>query len=110
MKSIYVGNFPYSTTEQELRGLFEDHGTVHSVNLITDRETGRSRGFAFVEMDDAEAAAAIAALNGIDLGGRSLRVNEARPREGGGRGGRGGGRDRRSGGRRDRRQRDWGYD
>ncbi len=101
MKSIYVGNFPYSTTETDLREMFAAHGTVHSVNMITDRETGRPRGFGFIEMDEAEANAAIAALNGIDVGGRDLRVNEARPRSdsggrrGSGRQGRGGDRQRR---------------
>ncbi len=118
MKSIYVGNFPYNTTEGELRALFEPHGTVHSLNLVTDRESGRSRGFAFVEMDESEANAAINALNGMDYKGRTLRVNEARPREttdrrGGGRERRpgGGGRDRRpGGGSRERRGRDWDYD
>lgn len=104
MKSIYVGNFPYSTTEDELRAMFEEHGTVHSLNLITDRETGRSRGFAFVEMDEQEANAAIAALNGTEFEGRTLRVNEARPRTDSGR--RGGGR----GGERDRRRRRRDYD
>lgn len=90
MKRIYVGNLPYTATEDELRALFAQHGEVHSVNLISDRETGRPRGFGFVEMEDDEAGGAITALDGQDLGGRSLRVNEARPRrEGGGGGGRG---------------------
>ncbi|CAG0994562.1 hypothetical protein MYXO_02604 [Myxococcaceae bacterium] len=86
-KKIYVGNLPFSTTDGELRRLFEAHGTVESVNVITDRETGRPRGFAFVEMSDASgAAAAIEVLNGREVGGRALRVNEAedRPRSGGG--------------------------
>ncbi len=92
MKKIYVGNLPYSATEDELRETFGEHGTVESVSLITDRETGRPRGFGFVEMDDDGATAAISALDGKDMGGRSLRVNEARPRrEGGGGGGFGGG-------------------
>lgn len=89
-KKLYVGNIPFSTTEDELRALFERHGRVGSVNVITDRETGRPRGFAFVEMDEASAAdAAVQALDGTELGGRSLRVNEAqdRRREGGGGGG-----------------------
>ena len=93
-KKIYVGNLPFSTTDVELRRLFEQHGTVDSVSVITDRETGRPRGFAFVEMGDAQsAAAAIEVLNGRELGGRSLRVNEAqeRARTGGGGGGRSGG-------------------
>jgi RNA recognition motif-containing protein len=93
MKKIYVGNLPFSTTEDELRELFEEHGAVESVKLVNDRETGRPRGFGFVEMSDGLADSAIQALNGKDLGGRSLRVNEARPREEGGfqRGGGGGG-------------------
>ena len=92
MKKIYVGNLPYSATEQEIRDSFGEHGTVESVSLVSDRETGRPRGFGFVEMDDEGAAAAISALDGKDMGGRSLRVNEARPRrEGGGGGGFGGG-------------------
>ncbi len=92
MKKIFVGNFPFSTTEDELRELFQPFGKIDSVSLVTDRNTGRSRGFAFVEMpDDNEAAAAIKALNGKDTGGRPLTVNEARPKtDGGGRGGRGG--------------------
>jgi cold-inducible RNA-binding protein len=93
MKNLYVGNLPHSTTEPELRGLFEAHGAVEKVSLVTDRETGRSRGFAFVEMTDAgEAEKAIAALNGTELGGRALKINEAKPktdRPGGGGGGRG---------------------
>jgi RNA recognition motif-containing protein len=75
---LYVGNLPFTTTEDELRSLFEQHGTVDRVSVITDRETGRARGFAFVEMADGSAAAAATrGLNGHDLGGRSLRVNEA---------------------------------
>ncbi len=80
-KSIYVGNLPWSATEEEVQGLFATHGKVLSVKLITDRETGRARGFGFVEMDDADAAAAIEALDNSSYGGRTLRVNEARPRE-----------------------------
>ena len=79
---IYVGNLPFSATEDEVRELFGAHGSVESVALITDRETGRSRGFGFVEMDDDAARAAIEALNGADFGGRALTVNEARPRGG----------------------------
>jgi RNA recognition motif-containing protein len=93
-KKLYVGNIPFSTTDADLRSMFEPHGTVTSVKVITDRETGRSRGFAFVEMDDATAAAnAIRALDGSQMGGRSLRVNEAQDRRegGGGGGGFGGG-------------------
>lgn len=108
-KKLYVGNLPYSATEEQVRDMFEAHGDVSSVAMINDRETGRFRGFCFVEMaDDSAAEAAIEALDGKDMGGRSLRVNEAKPREdsrGGGRnGGRGG--DRR-GPRPERRQRDW---
>jgi RNA recognition motif-containing protein len=96
LKNIYVGNLPFSTTEAELQELFESHGAVSRVNLVMDRETGRPRGFAFVEMaNDNEGNAAIEALNGTQIGGRSLTVNEARPRQprggGGGGGGRGGG-------------------
>ncbi|NIO02246.1 MAG: RNA-binding protein [Candidatus Latescibacteria bacterium] len=76
-KKLYVGNLPFSATENEIRELFEKHGTVHSVNLITDRETGRPRGFGFVEMEQEEANAAKDALNGALFGERSLRVNEA---------------------------------
>ena len=80
MKNLYVGNLPHSTTEAELRGVFEAHGAVEKVSLVTDRETGRSRGFAFVEMTNpAEADKAIAALNGTELGGRTLTINEAKP-------------------------------
>jgi cold-inducible RNA-binding protein len=79
---LYVGNLPYSTTEDELREMFAAHGTVESVAVITDRETGRSKGFGFVELGTPEEAkAAIDALNGKDFGGRGLVVNEARPRE-----------------------------
>lgn len=93
-KKLYVGNIPFSCTEEELREMFERHGAVESVNVITDRETGRARGFAFVEMDAASADAAMQALDGQDMGGRTLRVNEAHDRRGGGGGGggRGGGR------------------
>ena len=84
MKKLYVGNLPFTTSEDELREMFEQHGSTVSVRVITDRETGRSRGFGFVEMDDKEADAAISGLGGQDLGGRALRVNEARERSGGG--------------------------
>ena len=89
MKIIYVGNLSFSATEEEIQALFEQHGEVESVKLITDRETGRARGFGFVEMESG-ADEAIAALDGTEVGGRSLRVNEAKPREprGGGGGGR----------------------
>jgi RNA recognition motif-containing protein len=93
MAKIYVGNLPFTTTDAELRTLFSEHGTVESVSLPSDRETGRPRGFGFVEMSQADAARAIQSLNGKDLGGRPLRVNEAedKPRSGGPRGGGGGG-------------------
>ena len=96
MKNLYVGNLPHSTTESELRNLFEPHGAVERVSLVTDRDTGRSRGFGFVEMTNAEdGEKAIAALNGSQTGGRTLNVNEARPKtERGSGGGGGGGRDR----------------
>jgi len=92
MKKLYVGNLPFSATDDEVTEMFGQHGTVHSVALINDRETGRPRGFGFVEMDDDAATAAIQALDGQEMGGRALRVNEAqdRPRGGGGGGGRGG--------------------
>jgi len=79
-KSIYVGNLPFSATEDEVRSMFEAHGQVHAVRLIEDRYTGRPRGFGFVEMDDEAAEAAIQALDGAELGGRSMKVNEAKPR------------------------------
>jgi RNA recognition motif-containing protein len=80
-KNIYIGNLNYDTTEATLRAAFEAHGEVNSVNIVTDRYTGRPRGFAFVEMEsDEDAAAAIQALNGQPLDGRQLRVDEAKPR------------------------------
>ena len=96
---LYVGNLSYDTTSSDLEQLFSQHGTVSSAEIISDRDTGRSKGFGFVQMgNDAEAQAAIAALNGQEHGGRALTVNEARPREerprGGGGGGGGGGRGR----------------
>jgi RNA recognition motif-containing protein len=105
MKNLYVGNLPHSTTETELRELFAAHGQVENVSIINDRETGRARGFAFVEMaNSGEAEKAVAALNGFELGGRALKINEAkpkadRPKGGGGQrfgggGGGGGGRGR----------------
>jgi RNA recognition motif-containing protein len=81
VKTIYVGNLPFSASSNEVSDLFSTYGAVHSVNLINDRETGRPRGFGFVEMDDEQALAAIDALNGKEVGGRSLRINEARGRE-----------------------------
>jgi len=80
-KSIYVGNIPFSASEDDLRGLFGQYGEVMSVKFINDRETGRFRGFGFVEMDDASAKQAIDALNGKEMSGRALRVNEAQERE-----------------------------
>ncbi len=96
MKKIYVGNLPWSATEAELRELFSTIGTVHSAAVVSDRETGRSRGFGFIEMDEGDAEKAISQLNGREMDGRALRVNEAqeRQRRGGGGGGGGGGRDR----------------
>ena len=98
MSKIYVGNLPFSASEAEVRALFSQHGTVESVSLPTDRETGRPRGFGFVEMSQADAARAIQNLNGYSMNGRALRVNEAqdKPRTGGRpgggfRGGNGGG-------------------
>jgi RNA recognition motif-containing protein len=91
-KKLYVGNLPFSATESELRSLFEPHGDIASVSIITDRETGRARGFAFVEMEDAgDAEKAMRALDGRDMGGRPLRVNEAQDKRSGGGGGGGGG-------------------
>jgi len=86
MAKIYVGNLPFSATEDQVRALFSQHGTVESVSLPNDRETGRPRGFGFVDMPSADAQAAIQALNGYSMNGRALRVNEAqeRPRTGGG--------------------------
>jgi len=95
MTKIYVGNLPFDTSEEQLQQEFAAFGTVQSVSVVTDRMTGRSRGFAFVEMpNDTEAQAAIEALNGKDFGGRAINVNVARPqteRRGGGGGGYGGG-------------------
>jgi len=88
-KRIYVGNLPFSTTDDELRSLFSQYGQVVSVNLVTDRETGRPRGFGFVEMEGADEA--ISALDRKEFGGRVLTVNEARPRNDNGGGGGGGG-------------------
>jgi cold-inducible RNA-binding protein len=106
MKNIYVGNLSFDSTEDQVRSLFEAYGAVEKVNIITDRDSGQPRGFAFVEMmDDDAASKAIEALNGTSLGGRNLNINEARPKAdrprgggGGGRGGYGGG----GGGGRDR--------
>ncbi len=79
--NIFVGNLSWNTTEDDVRDLFATHGTVESVRLITDRDTGRARGFGFVEMDDEGASSAIQSLNGTELDGRALKVNEAKPRE-----------------------------
>jgi RNA recognition motif-containing protein len=79
-KRIYVGNLPYTATEAEVRALFEPHGAVQKVDILMDRVTGRPRGFGFVEMDEAGAMKAIETVNGADLGGRPLRVNEAKAR------------------------------
>ena len=94
VKTIYVGNLPFSSTSNDVGDMFSSYGAVHSGNLINDRETGRPRGFGFVEMDDDSALKAIEALNGAEVGGRSLRINEARGRE-----------DRSGGGERERRPR-----
>ena len=93
-RKLYVGNLAYGVTDSELQQMFAAYGTVQSAQVIMDRDTGRSKGFGFVEMgSDQEAQAAITGLNGKDVGGRALTVNEARPKaEGGGRGGSGGGR------------------
>jgi cold-inducible RNA-binding protein len=97
MTKIYVGNLPFSATDAEIRELFAQHGTVESVSIITDRDTGRPRGFGFVEMSSSDAQTAIAQMNGFNMGGRPLRVNEAQerpargPRPGGGYGGPSGG-------------------
>jgi cold-inducible RNA-binding protein len=113
-KRIYVGNLPFRATEEQIRELFAQYGQVDNVALITDRETGKFRGFCFVEMEDAAADAAISALNGYDMEGRALRINEAMPRDnprgggggggnyGGSRGGGGGSRGGFGGGSRDR--------
>ena len=84
MKKIYVGNLPWSTTEDELREFFAQFGEVHSASIIMDRDTGRSRGFGFVEMEEADADRAISDGDGQDLSGRRLRVNEAQDRRAGG--------------------------
>jgi cold-inducible RNA-binding protein len=95
VKNIFVGNLDFNTSEEELRKLFEAHGQVDRVSIMTDRDTGRSRGFGFVEMTSAEdGEKAITAMNGSQIGGRTLNVNEARPKVERGGGGGGGGRDR----------------
>jgi RNA recognition motif-containing protein len=88
-RKLYVGNLGYDVRDSDLEQLFANHGTVDSANVITDRSTGQSKGFGFVEMNsDAEAGAAITALDGQELGGRAIKVNEAKPRPAGGGGGR----------------------
>jgi RNA recognition motif-containing protein len=84
-KRLYVGNLPFDATAEDVRTAFEAYGPVHDVSLVTDRDTGRPRGFGFVEMDPQSASAAIEALNNKDFGGRDLTVNEARERNSGGR-------------------------
>ena len=102
--NIYVGNLPYSLNEEEIKGMFSEFGEVSTVTLIMDRESGRPKGFGFVEMaDEAQGSAAVSALNGKEVGGRAIRVDKAeprteRPRGGGDRGGRGGDRGGRGGG------------
>src|SRR4051794_35653863 len=92
MKNIFVGNLDFAATESSIRALFEQYGTVQRVNVVTDRDSGRSRGFAFVELNDStEGDRAIAALNGTSLEGRALNINEARPKSDSGRSGSGGG-------------------
>jgi len=100
VKNIFVGNLDFNSTEEAVRGLFEQYGQVNSARIMTDRETGRSRGFAFVEMEnEADADRAIQALNGYNMDGRPLNVNEARPKPDRGFGGGGGGRSGGFGGR-----------
>lgn len=91
MTKLYVGNLPFTATDDGVRALFAKYGTVEKVSLITDRETGRPRGFGFVEMANADASRAMQALNGTDFDGRSLKVNEAQDKERSGGGSRGGG-------------------
>jgi RNA recognition motif-containing protein len=85
---LYVGNLPFTATDEAVRALFAQHGTVETVSLINDRDTGRPRGFGFVEMSNADASRAMQALNGKDFDGRALKVNEAQDKAGGGGGGR----------------------
>jgi cold-inducible RNA-binding protein len=109
MKNIFVGNLSFGSTEQDIRSLFEAYGKVDRVSIVTDRESGQPRGFGFVEMgDDGEGERAIAAINGHEVGGRALNVNEARPKSaGGGGGGRGGGGGGRGGGGYGERKQRW---
>jgi RNA recognition motif-containing protein len=92
---LYVGNLPFTATDESVRALFSQHGTVEKISLITDRDTGRPRGFGFVEMSNADASRAMQALNGVDFEGRPLKVNEAEDRDRSGGGGRRGGGSRR---------------
>lgn len=94
MTKLYVGNLPFSATEESVRNLFAPHGAVETLSLITDRDTGQPRGFGFVEMSQADASRAIQALNGQDFGGRALKINEAQDKSRGSGGGGGGGRSR----------------
>jgi len=108
MKNIFVGNLDFSTTESDLRALFEPYGAVERVSVVTDRDTGRSRGFAFVEMtSNSEAGTAISELDGRDVNGRAIKVNEARPKTEGGGGGGYGNRSGGGGGPRKRREPRW---
>jgi RNA recognition motif-containing protein len=109
MPNIFVGNLSYQTTQNDLHAAFAAYGNVERVNIVTDRDTGQPRGFAFIEMSDQQGAqAAISQLNGTDLHGRTLNVNEARPKPtGGGGGGYGGGRNSGSGHARNRREPRW---
>jgi cold-inducible RNA-binding protein len=109
MPNIFVGNLSYQTTQNDLHAAFAAYGSVERVNIVTDRDTGQPRGFAFIEMSDQQGAqAAISQLNGTDLHGRTLNVNEARPKPtGGGQGGYGGGRNNGSGYARNRREPRW---
>ena len=91
MTKLYVGNLPFTATEDSVRALFAPHGTVERISLITDRDTGRPRGFGFVEMSNADASRAMQALNGKDMDGRALKINEAQDKPRGGGGGGGGG-------------------
>lgn len=92
MTKLYVGNLPFTATDESVRALFSKHGTVEKVSLISDRDTGRPRGFGFVEMSNADASRAMQALNGAEFEGRALKVNEAQERDRSGGGARGGGR------------------
>jgi len=108
MKSIFVGNLDFAATDSSIRSLFERYGSVERVNVVTDRDTGRSRGFAFVEMSDSsQADQAIASLNGTELNGRTLNINEARPKAPGGGGGGFGRRPQGNSGGRQRREPRW---